>query len=307
MTRSLRSWSYITRAASSQLLPDRLTNPSKYLHTRMVPPNTPSAVPPNPLTTEQFMDLLSSKSPSELSALRHLSVKAYPFPLWPSDSSSYTTYDLQDLLPLFPELALEELEVEDSYHGPDVMEDGWGHNATYQDLGAMIKKSKAWKELVYHVQSDRWLEEVVFKTSGPGQESKDVVHGRDPQPETWDKMIKERDGEESGAVVEMWCKKAGNGNDWKKIVSDYRLEKVEEHEGEADYDEDNMGTRPAIKIRVRRGDRVEYKQDGENHVNGSYGKHLQVLYKTFEERPWVEIKEEELFMKGAEADPTAHL
>ena len=269
--------------------PHRLTQHLRYLQVRMAASSVAPKAPSKPLTTEQFMDLLCSTPPSELASLRRLHMAAYPLPLWSSDESGgYVTHDLEDLLPLFPGLALDHLEVEDAFHGPEVAEDGWGHNATYNLLGSMIKRSRGWKELEYRSQSDTWLEPVVFTTSTPEGEGEDV-HGRDPQPETWDRLIKSRDGEHSGAGVEMWYKPAGEDSDWEKVVDGYQP-------NTADHE-----VRPAIQVRVRRGEGADYKQDGKIYDDRDDFR----LDKIFKEKSWAEIKKT-LLLDGMD-DPCAHL
>ena len=216
-------------------------------------------------------------------------MKAYPFPLWSSDDShSYKTHDLEDLLPLFPGLALVKFEVEDAFHGPEVGEDGWGHNMTYHLLESMIERSKGWKELVYRSASDRWLEQVVFTTYTPEGKS-EKVHGRDPQPESWDRLIKARDGEHSGAGVEMWYKPVGEDPDWVKVVGRYQSNAAG-HE-----------IRPAIQVRVRRGEGADYRQDGEIYDDRDEFR----LDRLFKENSWAEIKKT-LLLDGMD-NPTGHL
>ena len=58
---------------------------------------------------------------------------------------------------------------------------------------------------------------------------------------------------------------------------------------------------------MRRGEGVDYKEEGEKPVNcGRYGDYLKTLYEIFEKKDWRQIKET-LFIKGAENDPTAYL
>ena len=218
---------------------------------------------------------------------------AYPFALYMYENApSYVTYDLEHLLPLFPGLALDRFEVEDPYHMEGVMEDGWGHDSTYDLLGRLIKGSKGWKELIYYAHSDIWLEDTVSQISGPDGQSEEV-NKREPQPETWDKMIKLRDGEGSGANVDMWYKNPTGADDgWEKVESTYEVKFI------------NDEPRPAIKVRVRRGEGADCRQDGEGTHGSGYAQE-RGLYELFKEKTWEQIRDT-LLLDG-ETDPTAHL
>ena len=258
--------------------------------------------PPRPMTAEQFVDHLSSQSLSSLCQLRHLSVTAYPFPLYSTPGSgSYVTYDFIDTLPLFPGLQLSLLEIEDAFHGSEVAEDGWGHNATYNTLKRLIQRGMGWRELRFRSASDCWLEPVTFRLVGGGQADTTKTHGRDTQPATWNQWIKARDGDGDGAGVEMWTKVSGEGKEWEKVEGDYVPTLVEKEE---DNGEEN---RPAVEVRVRRGKHADYvqrepKDFGENNIE-----YMEKFYGLFKTMSWQEIKKKGLFMRGAEDDPTAHL
>lgn len=121
----------------------------------------------------------------------------------------------------------------DAYHGEGVDEDGWGHNATYEDLEEIIKNGAGWKELIFRSASNRWFEPVVFQTAADGTVTTEETTRRSAQPGAWDTMIKERDGEQSGARVEMWTSEEGGDDE-----------------------------SPSVEVRVRRGKGAEYVQGG---------------------------------------------
>ena len=121
------------------------------------------------------------------------------------------------------------LEIEDAYHGPQVLEDKWGHNNTYYAVEKMIQQGKGWKELIYTVKSDVWLRDLVINYS---DDRGDEVHKRKSQPETWDMIIKERDGWDSGAKVELWYKENEDDGNWKMVKSPYEVTGVEDSEEE---------------------------------------------------------------------------
>ena len=161
-----------------------------------------------------------------------------------------------------------------------------------------------WKELVFESSTDRWLEPVTFVVTGGESGRSEEVHGRDAQPRMWDGLIRARDGEGSGAGVEMWHRGAGEGAEWVEVVGDY---KSIVGEGEHDSnDSDEERSRPAIQFCIKRGDGVDYKQQGPGSLDKSSWGAKNGLYKIFEKSNWQQIKQE-LFIPGAEEDPTAHL
>ncbi len=187
-------------------------------------------------------------------------------------------------------------------------EDGWGDNATYDELEDMIGKGKGWKELVFTSSSDRWLQEVVFDRIDAHGSTTEEKHGRDEQPGTWDRMIKERDGEGSGARVEMWWCKDEKRGVWEKVAGQYSAEVDEEMDDEAvqeDDGKDSLGrVRPSIMVKVTRGKGADYVQDGRASDEREPGRKLREMLDTI---GWKEMKARELFIPGAEDDPTGHL
>jgi hypothetical protein len=83
------------------------------------------------------------------------------------------------------------LVVEDCWHGFG-LGDGWRDVTTYFDIETLLK-SDAWKELTYITPCTDFI------ASGYDHRRK-----RSAQPENWDALIKERDGEEYGAEVKMY-------------------------------------------------------------------------------------------------------
>ena len=272
----------------------------------MAPPQRPFSTRPRPLTVEELMDLFASKTPTELAQTQSVHMKAFPFPLWHSEEfTTYTTYSFLALVPLFPGMSLNKLEVEDSFHGPEIPQANWADDATYNTLSDLISGTKGWKELVYRCESDRFLQDSIRRNYVTEDgERYQVVRRRDPQPETWNKTIKDRDRNSSGASVEMWTKQPGKTSVWTKVEGNYDAGPVLGYE---DTDDKPHTERPAVEVRVRRGKGVKYRQDGEKPVlDGSPGEQLRRLYDLFENKPWSEIKEK-LFIKGAEKNPTSYL
>lgn len=234
-----------------------------------------------------------------------------PFPVYPDDdNSSYSTHYFTSLLPLFPGLKLDTLIIEDAFHGENVDEDGWGDNATYNILQSMIERGTGWKELVVRSAIDRWLEDVVFETHAADGTVTKETSGRSKQPAAWDRMIKERDGPESAAKVEMWCCKTDDV--WEKVEGDYNANETKQNDSDEDTETvssmsvrgEGRPARPSIEVRVRRGKGTEYAQDGITAREGTFS---HKLHEMFLKLGWKEIKARDLFIPGAERDPCGHL
>ncbi|CAD6581401.1 MAG: hypothetical protein ASARMPRED_000602 [Alectoria sarmentosa] len=320
--------------------PPPLLFTSHQIHTEALPLLQKNATY-NLLTTEHFVDYLTTLTPASLAQLRHISVRGVPFPVYPDDDDTrYHTHLFPSLLPLFPGLHLDTLEVIDAFHGKGVDEDGWGHEATYYHLEAMIKKGKGWKELVFKSVSDRWLKAPTYEIYGVhGTGATTKTNGLCAQPRVWDRVIKERDGEDSGARVEMWS--CGEEGVWEKVEGDYNAEVEDEteqdeleDEAQGDSTEDetdqddteddsepdspdeyegpllSMGregdddSRPSIEVRVRRGEGAQYVQDRRSIDESDSSRKLREM---FEKLGWKEIKARGLFIPRAENRPCSHL
>jgi hypothetical protein len=155
--------------------------------------------------TENFLHTFLAVDQSIITRIRHVRVRAFPFPLYASGQSDYyPTYYAANALTLLPGLCLDTLVVEDCWHGFG-MGDGWRDVTTYFDIESLLQ-SDAWKELTYITPCTDFL------ASGYDHRQKRVT-----QPESWDAQLKERDGEESGAQVQM-------------MIVPYKQEKATGHE-----------------------------------------------------------------------------
>lgn len=142
--------------------------------------------------TEDLLHTLLSVDQSVITRLRHIRVRAFPFPLYANDKPEYyPTYYFVNALRLFPGLCLDELEVEDCWHGYG-QGDGWRDVTTYMDIESLLN-SDAWKKLIYITPCTDFI------ASGYDHRKR-----RQQQPSSWDALLKERDGEASGASVQMW-------------------------------------------------------------------------------------------------------
>ncbi|KAF2830597.1 hypothetical protein CC86DRAFT_283558 [Ophiobolus disseminans] len=141
--------------------------------------------------TENLLETLLSVDQSVVTRIRHVRVRAFPCPLYASERTNYyPTYYAANAFSLLPGICLDTLVVDDCWHGFG-MGDGWRDVTTYFDIEALLK-SDAWKELTYITPCTDFL------ASGYDHRRK-----RKTQPETWDALLKERDGEESGAEVQL--------------------------------------------------------------------------------------------------------
>ncbi|KAF2707014.1 hypothetical protein K504DRAFT_384198 [Pleomassaria siparia CBS 279.74] len=141
--------------------------------------------------TECMLDTLMSVDQAVVTRIRHIRVKAFPFPLYPAKQAHYPIFYFHNALSLLPGLHLERLVLEDSFHGFGLT-DGWRDVVTYFDIEALLE-SDAWKELFYITPNTDFI------ASGYDHRRKRVA-----QPENWDALLKERDGEDSGAEVQMF-------------------------------------------------------------------------------------------------------
>ncbi|KAF2261602.1 hypothetical protein CC78DRAFT_583531 [Lojkania enalia] len=211
--------------------------------------------------TESMLDTLLSVDQNVVTRIRHIHVKAFPFPLYATGRPDYySTYYFHNALSLLPGLHLEKLTVEDAFHGFG-MGDGWRDVVTYFDIEGLLK-SDAWKELVYITPNTDFI------ASGYDYRQKRVA-----QPENWNALIQERDGADSGAKVEMfiipdrdtsktpqpWSAKPGH-----EVIENWRI---------AGPDQDLKGQ---VRIVACRGKRARYVQLGLS-----------------EKKTWKELKDEE--------------
>ena len=221
-----------------------------------------------------------------------MEVKGYPFPLHLSEGhGNYSTFDFSSVVLLFPGLQLHTLTLHDPYHGIDVDEDGRGHNVSYYEVENLINDGRGWKNLVFKSENDHMMEVVRFTYFDCAGNRDDEVHGRDKQPGTWDRIIKERDGEGEGkgegAGVEMWVCQEGGKREKVDAEVGYKVRR----EGWEDV---------GIEIRVRRGKGADCVQDGKGCA------YDEKLLEIFRRMNWREIKENELLLDGEE-DPYRHL
>ncbi|KAF2449458.1 hypothetical protein P171DRAFT_193343 [Karstenula rhodostoma CBS 690.94] len=202
--------------------------------------------------TETLLETLLSVDQAVVTRIRHVRIKSFPFPLYNSGRPDYyPTYNFCNALSLLPGLHLEQLIVEDCFHGFGLV-DTWRDVVTYFDIEGLIK-CDAWKELVYITPNTDFI------ASGYDHRRKRVA-----QPEHWDALLKEKDGEQSGAEVQMWITPENGGRSAQEnagtrpwaaqpgnvVIEDLSL---------ATPDQDLRGE---VRIVARRGRRAPYIQMG---------------------------------------------
>jgi hypothetical protein len=143
-------------------------------------------------STSTMLDTLTTLPPSIIENLRHMCLMSDPFPLYRDDRISYTTFSMAHTLPMFPGLQLDVLTVEDCYHFSGIKNDRRGACGTYYDIQTALE-ADGWQELHYVIPTTE------FMTS-----DQDPFTGRVAQPAGWDKKLREKDGETSGAEVRMY-------------------------------------------------------------------------------------------------------
>jgi hypothetical protein len=142
-------------------------------------------------STSTMLDTLTTLPPSIIESLRYMRLESDPFSLYCDDDRSYTTFHMAHTLPMFPGLQLDVLTVADGYHFSGLVNDPWGACGTYYDIQTLLE-ADGWKELHYIIPT------IEFMTSYHDEWS------RVAQPAGWDKKLREKDGETSGAEVRMY-------------------------------------------------------------------------------------------------------
>jgi hypothetical protein len=141
-----------------------------------------------------MIDQLRNMPWSKLTQIRNVRVKGYPFPHGLRHDGGHPFGCTQAL---FPGLQLDRLIVEQTHHEHGY-DDRWIDLVAYADVRDLLK-TDGWKEAWFVTPTTSFLTSPWYgRTVG-------TVH-----PYAWDKVIKERDGEDSGAECTMYiAKEAG--------------------------------------------------------------------------------------------------
>ena len=258
-----------------------------------------------------MLDVLTTLSQQQIQEIRHIRVKAFPFSLYPVDDDEdlhyYITYHFSDVLPLFPGLQLDRLEVENCFH--DEVGDGWGDGlgdggediATYSDIKRLLKND-GWKELRFITPKTGFM-------SGDWDKSNLRVE----QLVGWNDYLKHRDGEESSAYVKMFVANVprlrGATDDPSTRTSYSAIPGYIDSNGprpcahrtgvdpETSDEVKDLIQREVLVV-ARRGKHASYVQDG--------SKLQPEIQKLFAKMSWQEVKNSRFYV-DTESDPVAHL
>lgn len=262
----LRQLIYAEYFASTTLTYPYLTTPSLLLSCHQLREEALPFFRPNVClgirTTEDLMVFLAGISDEELIRLRHIAMVGHhevPFgKFW-----SWRTLTLDKVLTLFPGLQLDTLLVE----SPHLHEYAWGDgNYAFDPVDGLIQ-SNGFKQLIYTVKS-RCFRKPVNSTTMPTWQPGDpfmvttTTEPPVPPPSIWDAMIKEKDGADSGARVEIF-----------RILHDARCCRPLQEDAEITYfastlfDGDDLSSwvDGSIEVRITRGQHANYVQEGAHH------------------------------------------
>lgn len=221
--------------------------------------------------TEDLLETLLSVDQSVISRLRHIKIRAFPFPLYADDKAEYyPTYYFANALSYFPGLCLDHLEVYDCWHGYG-QGDGWRDVTTYMDIEALLT-SDAWKRLTYVTPCTDFI------ASGYDHRRKRVQ-----QPQSWDASLKERDGESSGASVQMWIvpAKQDESRDEARTEDGRKMQQWSAVPGHDVIQNWRLGT-------------PEQKLKGEVRITATRGKKVSIVQTGSQEKAtWKSLKEKE--------------
>lgn len=246
-----------------------------------------------------MVDFLTTIDQCTLTKLRHIAVRAFPFPCLLNEAHpwSYVTCSFHHVLPLFPGLQLSTLWVGDCFHVRGVGGDIWSYDVAYYIVDDFIE-SQGFRELIYVVDHDRFLKPVDNPDRGPASDSESEhwqtdTGGRDAQPSTWNTKIQERDGADCGASVTMFRVVDGN----RRTAQEFETIQEASDDDQPCHRYDTG----QIEIRIKRGKGADYVQKGEQG-----NKEANPLLKLFKEMTWKEIKEKDPYLDG-ENNPLSHL
>ncbi|KAH9882801.1 hypothetical protein J1614_000167 [Plenodomus biglobosus] len=155
----------------------------------------------------------------------------------------------------------------------------------YDAITNLINRGNGWKELRYITRSSRMLGFSPSRSHG-SRETGNIR--RQPQPSFWNKKLSNRDGEGSGAAVEVY--RTLEEDDPESVLCPSRRESFEQNHAEGELkdfglvDDEEMtrgaGARKALLISVKRGDGVDYSQR-----SPGYGKERDMKAR-FHKRSW---------------------
>jgi hypothetical protein len=249
--------------------------------------------------TEWAVDFLMSLSEQQVRAVRHLEFYATPFKLELPKSTSnphddhHSTSDIQlryiNAMRLFKGLELETLTIktdtDDIFRWPTFAIDRFREMKAYLEVYNSVWRGKGFRELRYIYPRAKFLSPHIWQC--------DWDENISCEPECWDRIIKERDGPNSGAEVKIWIANEGGeevdlldparreqwvpGIDYRS--RNYRLVRKSRpvyFQYETCYEDERK-----VMVVVRRGRNADVRENGE---------HLDPRIETlFKDKTWAEI------------------
>ena len=246
------------------------------------------------LRIADFLAFMKALNRQEWQKLRHIRCKTEEFPSIRALGKHWSCrLHFASYVRLFPGLALETLVLEDPLHKPslsrsppariDVRSDRHEDRWTYQEVQDMVK-SQGFKKLTYISRSDDFLTWL-----GRDCDRGSLGEFRPGQPSHWDKMIKEADGEGSGAYVKIGIK---NERVFLDEVGQRMLRSYETASPSAREPEyGRVEAAGPVRVYVQRGHGVIYAQ-GETSVHETDDE----LREYFHDNTWEWIKSQEVFV-----------
>ena len=257
-------------------------------------------------TTINLVKFLTSLSAPRIKQLRHLSSRALPVSICDDlEYSIFHPYGLEQILPFIPDLQLDTLTITDAFHGSHVREHAFGHTATNVEVQNLVKAGCGWSKLFYRSENTAWLQPAKFGyIANNGGRGLAMIHTTVPkrQPGNWDRIIKQRDGPDSGANVRMWVRQGGNWVEVPARDEGGNMEaKFDWNRYDLSCDQAKYGNgdgSPQIEIQITRGrdaDIINKRKPLE--------KHERKLHDLFDRMSWHEIKESGKILAGDDETP----
>lgn len=136
---------------------------------------------------EDLLDKLSVLPPTTLSQIRHLRTSGRPLMLQPTGDDEEVYYRFAWALKLLPGLRLDRLTVL-----------GWSRGEIgYDTLDGLIKYGNGWRELRFITLNSTMHQFTEMNILGDLDWDK-------PQPSTWEEILRQRDGADSGASITIY-------------------------------------------------------------------------------------------------------
>lgn len=204
------------------------------------------------------------------------------------------TYGFDQVLALFPDLQLDTLTLIDAFHGPLVSDCQAlsRHAATYGEVQSLVEQGCGWRKLLYRSESAVWIQRAQSKYRGNAKSAhihKTVTQAQ--QHGNWDRLIKQRDGPDSGAGVRVWVKAA---DIWAELPPgheklDIGRDMLPWYNGNDELAKSMYGegdASPKVEIQITRGRNADILDKG-----APLTEHSKALHAWWGRMSWKEMKE----------------